>query len=243
MCLIDNSGSMRGGRIQSTACWISTISNILAQANIPVAVAGFTTRAWKGGSSRELWIRDGKPEWPGRLNDLRYIVYKSFEQTQQEADTNFALMIREGLLKENIDGEAILWGYSQLIARQEERKLLLIISDGAPVDDSTLAENSGNFLIRHCTVAINWIRSQKDVELYGIGLDVDVSRYYGVGSPTLNSGSLGPDLLAVTTLALANNWREASIIQREPPKMSRSTPSPRRRSRKTPLKPTVVGGP
>jgi cobaltochelatase CobT len=132
--LIDNSGSMQGDKIQGTACWISIISGILAQVNIPIEVAGFTTRAWKGGNSRELWIRDGKPPVPGRLNDIRYIVYKSFEQTQQEADTNFGLMIRDGLLKENIDGEALLWGYSRLISRPERRKLLVMISDGAPVD-------------------------------------------------------------------------------------------------------------
>ena len=179
MFLIDNSGSMRGEKILGIACWISIISSILAQYNISNEVVGFTTRAWKGGNSRELWLKDGKPARPGRLNDVRYVIYKSFEQTQQEADTNFGMMIREGLLKENIDGEALLWAFSRLSARSEKRKLLIVLSDGAPVDNSTLSVNPGNFLDTHCRAAINWIRSKEDIELYGIGVEFDVYRYYG----------------------------------------------------------------
>ena len=235
--LIDNSGSMQGDKIQGTACWISIISGILAQVNIPIEVAGFTTRAWKGGNSRELWIRDGKPPVPGRLNDIRYIVYKSFEQTQQEADTNFGLMIRDGLLKENIDGEALLWGYSRLISRPERRKLLVMISDGAPVDDFTLSVNEDSFLATHCRATINWIRAQASIELYGIGIEIDVSRYYGAGSPTLSAQSVGPDLLTVAALALGQNWGETAIIQRKSrprvavPMVTRGT-SRRRRPKK-----------
>ena len=212
--LIDNSGSMRGTKILGTACWISIISGILAQFNIPTEVAGFTTRAWKGGNSRELWINDGKRARPGRLNDVRYIIYKSFEQTQQEADTNFGLMLREGLLKENIDGEALLWGYSRLVVRSEKRKILIMISDGAPVDDSTLSVNPGNFsrgaLPRDHKPDLG---TEETIELYGVGIEFDVSRYYGAGSPTLSAQAVGPDLLIVTALAIEQNWKDAASIR------------------------------
>jgi cobaltochelatase CobT len=233
--LIDNSGSMRGTKILGTACWISIISGILAQFNIPTEVAGFTTRAWKGGNSRELWIKDGKRARPGRLNDVRYIIYKSFEQTQQEADTNFGLMLREGLLKENIDGEALLWGYSRLVARSEKRKILIMISDGAPVDDSTLSVNPGNFLEAHCRATINRIRSEETIELYGVGIEFDVSRYYGAGSPTLSAQAIGPDLLIVIALAIEQNWKDAASIQRKsaPRQSAKSPRTPRRRRSKT----------
>ena len=235
MFLIDNSGSMRGTKILGAACWISIISSILSQLNIPTEVAGFTTRAWKGGNSRELWIRDGKPARPGRLNDVRYIIYKSFEQTQREADTNFGLMLRDGLLKENIDGEALLWGYSRLLTRSEKRKILIMISDGAPVDDSTLSVNQGNFLDVHCRATINRIRSEPNIELYGVGIELDVSRYYGAGSPTLSAQSVGPDLLIVTALAIQQNWKDAAPIQREsaPQRSTKLPRTTRRRGSKT----------
>jgi cobaltochelatase CobT len=201
----------------------------------PTEVAGFTTRAWKGGNSRELWIKDGKRARPGRLNDVRYIIYKSFEQTQQEADTNFGLMLREGLLKENIDGEALLWGYSRLVARSEKRKILIMISDGAPVDDSTLSVNPGNFLEAHCRATINRIRLEETIELYGVGIEFDVSRYYGAGSPTLSAQAVGPDLLIVTALAIEQNWKDAASIQRKsaPRQSAKSPRTPRRRRSKT----------
>jgi cobaltochelatase CobT subunit len=167
------------------------------------------------------------------LNDIRYIVYKNFDQTQQEADTNFGLMLREGFLKENIDGEALLWGASRLMVRPEKRKLLFAISDGAPVDDSTLSVNRDDFLANHCKEIINQLRGRADVELYGIGIDCSVSNYYGRGSPALSSNAIGPDLLTVATLALEERWKESAGIQREParPKQPRLTTgvTPRRR--------------
>ena len=241
MFLIDNSGSMRGEKIQGIACWMSIISGILAQFNISTEVAGFTTRAWKGGSSRELWKRDGMPANPGRLNDVRYIIYKNFEQTQQEADTNFGLMLREGLLKENIDGEALLWGYFRLLARSEKRKILIMISDGAPVDDSTLSVNPGSFLDAHCRATVNWIRSGADIELYGVGIERDASRYYGTGSPTLSAQSVGPDLLTVTALAIEQNWKEAATIQRKSaPRQSAKLPRATRRRRSKTTSPALL---
>jgi cobaltochelatase CobT len=236
--LIDNSGSMRE-KVIGIACWASIISNVASQATIPNEVLGFTTRAWKGGRSREQWISDGIPERPGRLNDLRHIIYKSFEQTFQEADTNFGLMMREGLLKENIDGEALLWAYSRFEKHSSKRKLLFVLSDGAPVDDSTLSVNPSNFLDAHTIATINRIKTVTDIELYGIGIEHDVSRYYGPGSPTL-SATLGTDLLTVMSLAITRNWLEAGTIQRKslprsprpkPPRPSRPT---KRRSTRTP---------
>jgi len=240
--LIDNSGSMRGARIEGIACWVSIISVILAQASIPTEVVGYTTRAWKGGNSRELWLKDGKPARPGRLNDIRYIVYKNFDQTQQEADRNIGLMLREGLLKENIDGEALLWGASRLMMRPEQRKLLFVISDGAPVDDSTLSVNRDDFLRNHCKETINWIRERADIELYGIGIDCSVSKYYGRGSPALSSNAIGPDLLIVATLALEERWKESAGIQREPalsvqPRLTTGV-TPRRRRVKRAITPS-----
>jgi hypothetical protein len=242
--LIDNSGSMRE-KVPDVACWASIISNILSQATVPNEVLGFTTRAWKGGRSREQWITDGKPERPGRLNDLRHIVYKSFGQTFQEADTNFGLMMREGLLKENVDGEALLWAYSRLDKHPSERKLLFVMSDGAPVDDTTLSVNPGNFLEAHIIATINWIKTATQIELYGIGIEHDVSRYYGSGSPIL-SATIGPDLLTVVSLAITRNWLEAGTIQRKSlpsgPRLRPSRPSRATKSRRSKTAPVAVSG-
>jgi cobaltochelatase CobT len=234
--LIDNSGSMRGDeKIIGVACWTSIISNILSQANVPNEVLGFTTRAWKGGLSREQWIRDGKPEQPGRLNDLRHIVYKSFYQTFQEADTNFGLMLREGLLKENIDGEALLWAYSRLEEHPAERKLLFVLSDGAPVDDSTLSVNPANFLADHAVATVNWIKAATQIEIYGIGIEHNVSRYYGSESPTLSAQRVGPDLLTAVSLAITQNWLEAGAIQRKSlPRTTRPAPRSSRSAKRRP---------
>jgi cobaltochelatase CobT len=209
------------------ACWTSIISSILSQTGIFNEVLGFTTRAWKGGLTRELWTADGKPEKPGRLNDLRHIVYKNFDETFQEADTNFGLMLREGLLKENIDGEALLWVYSRFEQQPARRKILFVLSDGAPVDDATLEGNDDNFFLAAHTIAtINWMKAATDIELYGIGIEHDVSRYYGSGSPTLSAQRVGPDLLSAVSLAISRNWREAGTIQRQSlPHSSRLTPA------------------
>ena len=222
--LIDNSGSMRGEKIRGLVCWISIISRLLSQANIPNEVLGFTTRAWRGGQSRERWIADEKPANPGRLNDLRHIVYKSFEETFQEADTSFGIMLREGIFKENIDGEALLWAYSRIKTRSERRKILFVVSDGAPVDDSTLSANPDAFLHDHAVATIKWIKEATDVELCGIGIGHDTSRYYGPLSPTINEEHIGPDLLTIVALVLAEDWAAAGAIQRK-----RALPSPRKK--------------
>jgi nitroreductase len=231
MFLVDNSGSMRGRKILGVASWLSIISTLLTQRGILTEVVGYTTRAWKGGMSRELWIKDGKPPNPGRLNDVRYIAYKTFDQSQQEADTNFGVMLREGVLKENIDGEALLWGYSRLIDQRADRNLMFVLSDGAPVDDSTLSVNPANFLEMHCIGAIRLINSKRNVELYGIGIEHSVSRYYGP-SPTLNAAEMGADLMSVVAGAIEKNWSDAVKIQRatpgeEPPRPA--PPGPRRK--------------
>ena len=240
--LIDNSGSMRGEKILNTACWTSIMSNYLTQANIPVEILGYTTRAWRGGQSREQWISDGKPEWPGRLNDLRHIVYKSFEETFQEADTNFGVMLREGLLKENIDGESLLWAHSRLREFSAKRKILFVISDGAPVDDSTLNENSPTFLHDHLIAVSSWIRAEADVELYGVGIGYDVSRYFGANSPVLGP-DVGMELLKLINLAAADRWSEAGAFQwtKRPEKRAATTSRRKRRAKKEIEKEIGVG--
>src|SRR5690606_31499712 len=147
--LLDNSGSMRGRPITVAATCADILARTLERVGVSVEILGFTTRAWKGGQSRELWLKNGKPAAPGRLNDLRHIIYKSADMPWRRARRNLGLMMREGLLKENIDGEALLWAHRRLIARPEQRKILMMISDGAPVDDSTLSVNPGNYLERH----------------------------------------------------------------------------------------------
>lgn len=176
--LIDNSGSMRGRPISIAAISADILARTLERVGVKVEILGFTTRAWKGGQSREAWLAAGRPPQPGRLNDLRHIVYKQADEPWRRAKKSLGLMMREGLLKENIDGEALLWAHGRLIARAEDRKILMVISDGAPVDDSTLSVNSGSYLDRHLRQVIGWIEGRSPVELVAIGIGHDVTRWY-----------------------------------------------------------------
>ena len=176
--VLDNSGSMRGRPITVAATCADILARTLERCGVSVEILGFTTRAWKGGQAREKWLKDGKPPNPGRLNDLRHIIYKSADTPWRRARRNLGLMMREGLLKENIDGEALLWAHNRLIGRPEQRKILMMISDGAPVDDSTLSVNPGNYLERHLRGVIELIETRSPVELLAIGIGHDVTRYY-----------------------------------------------------------------
>ncbi len=176
--LIDNSGSMRGRPITIAAICADILSRTLERCSVKVEILGFTTKNWKGGKSREHWNKNNKPKNPGRLNDLRHIIYKSADTHWRQSKKNLGLMLKEGLLKENIDGEAISWAFNRLKKRKEERKVLMVISDGAPVDDSTLSVNSGDFLEKHLKKVVNQIQSKNDVEILAIGIGHDVSRYY-----------------------------------------------------------------
>ncbi len=176
--VIDNSGSMRGRPITVAATCADILARTLERCGVKVEILGFTTKAWKGGQSREKWLASGKPATPGRLNDLRHIVYKSADAPWRRARRNLGLMMREGLLKENIDGEALMWAHGRLMARQEQRKILMMISDGAPVDDSTLSVNPGNYLERHLRAVIEQIETRSPIELLAIGIGHDVTRYY-----------------------------------------------------------------
>ncbi len=176
--LLDNSGSMRGRPITVAATCADILARTLERCGVKVEILGFTTRAWKGGQSREEWLRAGKPPHPGRLNDLRHIIYKSADSPWRRVRRNLALMMREGLLKENIDGEALDWAHKRLLARPEQRRILMVISDGAPVDDATLSVNSGNYLERHLRFVIEQIEQRSPVELIAIGIGHDVTRYY-----------------------------------------------------------------
>ena len=176
--LIDNSGSMRGRPISIAAISADIMARTLERCGVKTEILGFTTRAWKGGQSREAWLAGGKPPHPGRLNDLRHIVYKKADEPWRRARKNLGLMMREGLLKENIDGEALIWAHNRLLARQEDRRILMVISDGAPVDDSTLSVNSAGYLEQHLRRVIDWIEKQSPVQLVAIGIGHDVTRYY-----------------------------------------------------------------
>jgi cobaltochelatase CobT len=176
--LIDNSGSMRGRPIMVAAVCADILARTLERCGVKVEILGFTTRAWKGGASRDDWLKAGKPASPGRLNDLRHIIYKAADAPWRRARKNLGLMMREGLLKENIDGEALMWAHHRLIGRSEQRKILMVISDGAPVDDSTLSVNSGHYLERHLRRVIGEIEGKSPVELIAIGIGHDVTRYY-----------------------------------------------------------------
>ena len=189
--LIDNSGSMRGRPITVAAMCGDILARTLERCAVKVEVLGFTTRAWKGGQSRERWVQDGKPRNPGRLNDLRHIVYKAADAPWRRARKNLGLMLREGLLKENIDGEALLWAYRRLAGRPEHRRILMVISDGAPVDDSTLSVNPGNYLERHLRQVIHEIESRNQVELIAIGIGHDVTRYYRRAVTIVDAEELG----------------------------------------------------
>ena len=176
--LIDNSGSMRGRPIAIAAICGDILARTLERCGVATEILGFTTRGWKGGQSRESWLAAGRPPNPGRLNDLRHVVYKRADEPYRHGRRNLGLMMREGLLKENIDGEALLWAHNRLIARPEERRILMVISDGAPVDDSTASANGGSYLERHLRQVIDWIEKRSTVELLAIGIGHDVTRYY-----------------------------------------------------------------
>jgi cobaltochelatase CobT len=176
--LLDNSGSMRGRPIMVAAMCADILGRTLERVGVKTEILGFTTRAWKGGQAREKWVAAGKPSNPGRLNDLRHIIYKAADEPWRRAKRNLGLMMREGLLKENIDGEALTWAHNRIIARPEQRKILMVISDGAPVDDSTLSVNAGNYLERHLRRVIEEIETRSSVELTAIGIGHDVTRYY-----------------------------------------------------------------
>ncbi len=176
--LIDNSGSMRGRPITIAAICADILSRTLERCSVKVEILGFTTKNWKGGQSRELWNKKNKPKTPGRLNDLRHIIYKGADTHWRQAKDNLGLMLKEGLLKENIDGEAITWAFNRIKKRKEERKILMVISDGAPVDDSTLSVNSGDFLEKHLKKMVKFIEDKSEIEILAIGIGHDVSRYY-----------------------------------------------------------------
>ena len=176
--LLDNSGSMRGRPIMVAACCADILARTLERCGVKVEILGFTTRAWKGGQAREQWLASGKPQGPGRLNDLRHIIYKTADAPWRRAKRSLALMMREGLLKENIDGEALAWAHRRLLGRPEQRRILMMISDGAPVDDSTLSVNSGSYLEQHLRQVIEEIETRSPVELIAIGIGHDVTRYY-----------------------------------------------------------------
>jgi cobaltochelatase CobT len=189
--LIDNSGSMRGRPISIAAISADILARTLERCGVKVEILGFTTRAWKGGQSREKWLSEGRPPHPGRLNDLRHIIYKKADEPWRRARKNLGLMMREGLLKENVDGEALLWAHHRLMARPEERRILMVISDGAPVDDSTLSVNSGTYLERHLRQVIGWIEARSPVELVAIGIGHDVTRYYEKAVTIMDAEQLG----------------------------------------------------
>lgn len=197
--LIDNSGSMRGRPITVAAMSADILARTLERCGVKVEILGFTTRSWKGGSSREQWVGQGKPKNPGRLNDLRHIIYKSADMPWRRARRNLGLMLREGLLKENIDGEALMWSHNRLLGRPEQRRVLMVISDGAPVDDATLSANPGNYLERHLRDVIKYIETRSDVELTAIGIGHDVTRYYKRAVTIVDAEELGGTMMARLT--------------------------------------------
>jgi cobaltochelatase CobT len=213
--LLDNSGSMRGRPIMVAAVCADILARTLERCGVKTEVLGFTTRAWKGGQARDEWVKAGKPPQPGRLNDLRHIVYKAADAPWRRARKNLGLMMREGLLKENIDGEALLWAHQRLIGRPEARKILLVISDGAPVDDSTLSVNSGHYLERHLRQVIADIEISSPVELIAIGIGHDVARYYRRAVTIIDVEQLGGAIVE----------QLAELFDEEPRKMGRLSPN------------------
>ncbi|HQT87046.1 MAG TPA: cobaltochelatase subunit CobT [Acidiphilium sp.] len=215
--LIDNSGSMRGRPISVAAMCGDILARTLERCAVKVEILGFTTRAWKGGQSREQWVAAGKPRDPGRLNDLRHIIYKSADTPWRRARRNLGLMLREGLLKENIDGEALAWAYRRLLARPEHRRILMVISDGAPVDDSTLSVNQGNYLERHLRDVIRDIEARNLVELTAIGIGHDVTRYYRRAVTIVDAEELGGTMMKRLTELFdedaADAWARAAALR------------------------------
>ncbi|HEX2538403.1 MAG TPA: cobaltochelatase subunit CobT [Pseudolabrys sp.] len=215
--LLDNSGSMRGRPITVAATCADILARTLERCGVKVEILGFTTRAWKGGQSREHWLTAGKPGNPGRLNDLRHIIYKSADAPWRRARKNLGLMMREGLLKENIDGEALDWAHKRLLARPEQRKILMMISDGAPVDDSTLSVNPGNYLERHLRWVIDEIENRSPVELIAIGIGHDVTRYYRRAVTIVDAEELG----GAMTEKLAELFAEHAAADAQPARRPR----------------------
>jgi cobaltochelatase CobT len=193
--LIDNSGSMRGRPISIAAISADILARTLERCGVKTEILGFTTRAWKGGQSREMWLSDGRPANPGRLNDLRHILYKKADEPWRRARRNLGLMMREGLLKENIDGEALMWAHDRLLRRPEDRRILMVISDGAPVDDSSLSVNPAGFLEGHLRKVIDWIENQSPVQLAAIGIGHDVTRYYKRSVTIMDVEQLGGTII------------------------------------------------
>tara|TARA_B100000035_G_scaffold223347_1_gene191900 strand:+ start:3435 stop:5234 length:1800 start_codon:yes stop_codon:yes gene_type:complete len=203
--LIDNSGSMRGRPITIAALCADILSRTLERCSVKVEILGFTTKNWKGGKSREAWNINGKIKNPGRLNDLRHIIYKSADSQWRQSKKNLGLMLKEGILKENIDGEAIMWAYSRLKKRKEERKILMVISDGAPVDDSTLSVNSGDYLEKHLKKVVKFVESKDDIEILAIGIGHDVSRYYNRAIKISDVQELGDVMIGELSSLFKNN--------------------------------------
>ena len=204
--LIDNSGSMRGKPISEAAICADILSRTLERCMVKVEILGFTTKHWKGGSSREKWMKNNKPNFPGRLNDLRHIIYKSADTQWRQAKNNMGLMLKEGLLKENIDGEALKWAFNKMSRRKEDRKILMVISDGAPVDDSTLSTNTSDYLETNLKRTVKWIESKSDVELLAIGIGHDVTRYYNKAVKITDVQDLGDVMInQLTDLFVEDN--------------------------------------
>ncbi len=217
--LLDNSGSMRGRPITVAATCADILARTLERCGVKVEILGFTTRAWKGGQAREYWLQNGKPANPGRLNDLRHIIYKAADAPWRRARKNLGLMMREGLLKENIDGEALDWAHKRLLGRSEQRRILMMISDGAPVDDSTLSVNPGNYLERHLRWVIEEIETRSPVELIAIGIGHDVTRYYRRAVTIVDAEELGG----------AMTEKLAELFDENGPEPGRAAPQPLRR--------------
>ena len=204
--LIDNSGSMRGKPISVAAICADILSRTLERCTVKVEILGFTTKHWKGGSSREKWMKNNKPNLPGRLNDLRHIIYKSADTQWRQAKNNMGLMLKEGLLKENIDGEALKWAFNKMSRRKEDRKILMVISDGAPVDDSTLSTNTSDYLETNLKRTVKWIESKSDIELLAIGIGHDVTRYYNKAVKITDVQDLGDVMInQLTDLFVEDN--------------------------------------
>ena len=209
--LIDNSGSMRGKPISVAAICADILSRTLEKCLVKVEILGFTTKHWKGGSCREKWINNNKPTFPGRLNDLRHIIYKSADTPWRQAKKNIGLMLKEGLLKENIDGEALKWAYQKMNGRKEERKILMVISDGAPVDDSTLSSNSSDFLEKNLKNVVKWIEKNSKIELLAIGIGHDVTRYYSQAIKIADVQDLGDVMINQLTELFSEKKKNKTI--------------------------------
>jgi cobaltochelatase CobT len=214
--LLDNSGSMRGRPIMVASLCADILARTLERCGVKVEILGFTTIAWKGGSSKDAWLKADRPPQPGRLNDLRHVIYKAADAPWRRARRNLGLMMREGLLKENIDGEALMWAHDRLVGRPEQRRILMVISDGAPVDDSTLSANPGNYLERHLRAVIHWIETRSSVELIAIGIGHDVTRYYKRAVTITDAEQLG----GAMTDKLAELFDEPTIDDFIPPPRS-----------------------